>query len=163
MKAIAAILMLLTTKLAAQWLVVKPAEFEPLTSLPWHVEDATRETVLGAVFREADADIRYRVLGEYLKRVPADDMPKVSESCVPLEGTQNPDELVALFIRSWAKRDPLGCWDWTKKLFQLTAIEHSVLGYDSWNHPRINAKNPASSKDRSIRARGLLQLDGAMG
>jgi hypothetical protein len=74
MKAIATILMLLTTKLAAQWLVVKPAEFEPLTSLPWHVEDATRETVLGAVFREPDADIRYRVLGEYLKRVPADDM-----------------------------------------------------------------------------------------
>lgn len=46
MKIILAVLISLTANLSAQWLVLKPTEFEPLTKLPWEYKDAALEGVL---------------------------------------------------------------------------------------------------------------------
>lgn len=141
MKIALAGLIVFTSPLSAQWLVLKPTEFEPLTSLPWEQPDATLEKVLGAIFREPNSSIRYRLLGEYLWQVPEEEMGKAFDLCVPLEGTQNPDELVARFIPIWVERDPLASWNWVKKLFSVVGIENGVLGYDSWKLPRITVYN----------------------
>ena len=101
----------------------KPADFEPLTSLPWKKPDATLEGVLDAIFREPDSNIRYPVLAEYLRTVSVAQLGKAFDLCIALEGTQTPDELVDLFLPIWAKRDPKACWKRTKELFRLVGIE----------------------------------------
>jgi hypothetical protein len=141
MKVIFAVLIFLTANLSAQWLVLKPTQFEPLTSLPWEQKDATLDKVLGAIFREPNQGIRHRVLDEYLRTIPVESMGAAFELCVPLEGTQTPNDLVARFISIWAKRDPGACWEWVKKLFRLIGIENGVLGYDSWKLPKITVQD----------------------
>src|SRR5688572_24616791 len=128
MKVFLAVLRILTANLPAQWLVLKPAEFEPLTSLPWEQQEPTLEKVLNSIFREPNLAIRYRVLGEYLRQIPVEDIGRAFDLSVPLEATQNPDDLVAVFIAIWAERDPAACWDWVQKLFHLTGMEDGVLG-----------------------------------
>lgn len=141
MKALLVVLLLLTASVRAEWMVLKPTEFEPLTSLPWSDESAPMDKVLGAIFREPDLGIRYWVLAEYLRKIPAADIGKAFEMCVLLEGTQNPDNLVALFIPIGVERDPLACWEWVQKLFHVVGIENGVLGYDSWSHPKITVQD----------------------
>jgi hypothetical protein len=40
----------------------KPTDFEPLTELPWKQPNATMESVLDAIFREPNRNIRYPIL-----------------------------------------------------------------------------------------------------
>src|SRR6185369_6993218 len=103
-------------------------------SVPWEEKDATMEKVLSAIFREPNMGIRYSVLLEYLRQIRAAEMGDAFDLCVPLEGTQNPDELVSLFIRVWVEHDPDACWAWVKKLFHVVGMEGDVLGYDSWKY-----------------------------
>ncbi|MDQ3565878.1 MAG: hypothetical protein M3436_17840 [Pseudomonadota bacterium] len=141
MRAFCAAFFLATASLMAQWSEIKPTHFEPLTSVPWDEKGATSQTVLGAIFREPNLAIRYRVLDEYLRQIPATEIGRAFELCVPLESTQNPDDLVELFIPIWVERDPAACWDWVKKLFRVVGIENGVLGYDSWTLPRISVQD----------------------
>ena len=50
---------------------LQPTDFEPLTELPWLKPDAALEGVLDAIFREPNQTIRYAVLAEYLRLIPA--------------------------------------------------------------------------------------------
>jgi hypothetical protein len=117
----------------AEWSAIKPAEFEPLTSVPWDDKEATRDTILAAIFREPNLGIRYRMLAEYLRQIPASQIGKTFELCVPLESTENPNDLVELFIPIWVERDPVTCWPWVKKLFGVV-MGGGALDYDSWTH-----------------------------
>ncbi|MDQ3621459.1 MAG: hypothetical protein M3463_03095 [Verrucomicrobiota bacterium] len=109
-----------------------PADFEPLTSLPWKEADATLERVLNSIFREPSVTIRYPLLGEYLRTIPVEQLGKAFDICIRLEGTQTPNDLVAFFLKIWAKRDPQRCWKRTKNLFAIIGIENGWLNYDSW-------------------------------
>ncbi len=80
MKAIIAALMFSTATVLAQRLDWKPTDFEPLTDLPWKRPDATLETVIEAIFREPNPAIRYPVLAEYLRIMPAGSSAKRSIS-----------------------------------------------------------------------------------
>ncbi len=141
MKAILAAFSLATASLMGESSEIKPAEFEPLISVPWDEKGATSQTVLGAIFREPNLAIRYRVLAEYLRQIPGSEMRKAFDLCVLLESTQNPDNLVEFFIPIWVERDPAACWEWVKKLFRVVGIENGVLGYDSWTLPRITVQD----------------------
>jgi hypothetical protein len=110
---------------------LRPADFKPLTSLPWKEAGATLDNVLDSIFREPNFAIRYPVLGEYLRTIPLEQFGRAFDLCVKLEGTETPDNLVAFFLTIWAKRDPHGCWKRTKDLFRVVGIE-DWLGYDSW-------------------------------
>jgi hypothetical protein len=111
---------------------LKPTDFEPLTSLPWKKEGAKLEGVLDAIFREPNVAIRYPVLAEYLRMMPAGQLGKAFELCIDLNGAQTPDELIQFFLPIWAERDPKACWKRTKELLRLVGIEDGWLGHDSW-------------------------------
>ena len=54
---------------------LQPKDFEPLTILPWvDKKDAPLEQVIDRIFREPNIDIRYPVLGEYLRLIPVKDL-----------------------------------------------------------------------------------------
>ncbi len=111
---------------------LKPSDFEPLTSLPWKKPDATLESVLDFIFREPNSGIRYPLLADYLRIVPVEELGKAFDLCIVLEGTQTPDALIDLFLRIWAKREPVTCWQRTKELFRLVGVEDGWLNYDDW-------------------------------
>lgn len=111
---------------------LKPSDFEPLTELPWKKANATTESVLDAIFREPNINIRYPVLAEYLRRIPITELGKAFDRCIDLEGTQTPDDLVEFFLELWAQRDPKHCWERTQQLFRIVGIEHDWLTYDGW-------------------------------
>lgn len=109
-----------------------PADYGPLTSLPWKGTDATLDSALNSIFREPNVAIRYPVLGEYLRTIPVEQIGAAFDMCIKLEGTQQPEDLVALFLEIWAKRDPQACWGRVKDLFDVVGIEGGWLNYDSW-------------------------------
>src|SRR4029079_10626197 len=116
--------------------------FEPLTTLPWKKPDATIDSVLDAIFRQANQSIHDIVLSEYLRTIPVDGIGKAFERCIDLEGTQTPDRLVDLILPVWAKRDPKTCWKRTRELFRVVGIEDGWLTYDSWKtRPRITVQD----------------------
>ena len=124
---------------------LKPTDFEPLTSLPWKKPAATLAGVLDAIFREPNPGVRYPVFAEYLRTIPAGELGKAFDLCINLEGTQNPDDLVDLFLSIWARRDPKACWKRTRELFRVVGIDEYWLGYDSWeNRPRITVQDRAA-------------------
>ncbi len=112
--------------------VFKPTDFEPLTGLPWKWPGANMESILNAIFREPDLEIRYAVLAEYLRILPARQLGKMFDLSMVLEGTNHPDRLITIILPVWAKREPVACWKRTRELFRLVGIEDGWLDYDSW-------------------------------
>ena len=120
---------------------LKPADFEPLTELPWKKPGATLDGVLDAIFREPNVSIRYPVLAEYLRTIPVGELGKAFDICTRLEGTQVPKQLVEFFLEIWAERDAQACWKKTRSLFHVVGIE-DWLEYDSWKErPRITVRD----------------------
>jgi hypothetical protein len=121
---------------------VPPADFVPLTSLPWNRGGATLDSVLKAIFLEPYRDIRYPVLAAYLRTMPVEDLGAAFEKCIDLEGVQSPNDLVTFFLNIWAERDPRACWKRTQELFKVVAIEEGWMAYDSWlQKPPITAQD----------------------
>lgn len=121
---------------------LKPSDFRPLTSLPWKTEGATMESVLDAIFRETNSSVRYAILGQYLRLIPAGQLGKAFEGCIKRVGTETPDELVAFYLPIWSERDAVACWQRTRGLFRLIGIEDGWLNYDSWTQrDRITVKD----------------------
>ena len=123
---------------------LQPADFDPLTELPWLKPGATLEGTLDAIFREPNQSIRYPVLAEYLRKIPAGELGRAFDISIGLEGTQVPKQLVEFFLEIWAERDPQACWEKTKSLFHLVGIEDDWLTYDSWaanERPRITVRD----------------------
>ena len=116
----------------------KPAEFEPLTELPWEKAGRSVEQIIGAIFKEPDPDVRYPVLLGYLQTLPVADFSKAFDLALELESRHEPDRLVAMMLGLWAKRDPRSAWERTKALFKVVGIEDGWLNYDSWlGRPKI--------------------------
>jgi hypothetical protein len=91
------------------------------------------------------------VLGEYLRTIPVEQLGKAFDFCIKLEGTQTPEDLVAFFLKIWAKRDPKGCWKRTKGLFDVVGIGDGWLNYDSWKK-----RDPITVQNlTAIRGRGM--------
>ncbi len=107
----------------AQSGIVKPDEYQPLTSLPWQAPHATLEGALKAIYREPDPTIRYPVLACYLWTMPAGELGKAFDICVPLEGVQRPDDFIYRFLEIWGARDPEACWTKTRQLFRLVMYD----------------------------------------
>jgi len=113
---------------------IQPKDFEPLTSLPWvDNEKATLEQVIDRIFREPNIDIRYPVLGEYLRQIPVKDLGRAFDLATALEGTQTPDEVVYFLLYIWANRDPAAAWERTRTLFEVVGIEDGWLAPDTWD------------------------------
>jgi hypothetical protein len=136
----AASLLLLMGSSLAQAEIIKPTDFQPLTSLPWKAPNATLEGVLNAIYHEPDPRIRYPVLSSYLNTIPAGQLGTAFDRCVTLEGVPTPDDLVYFFLEIWAARDPVACWKKTQHLFHLVGIEESWLDYDTWQE-RITVRD----------------------
>ncbi|MEZ0274074.1 MAG: hypothetical protein ACAH88_04160 [Roseimicrobium sp.] len=129
--------------LPAQRLDWKLEDFKTLTALPWS-EDMKEPMahVLTTIFHEPDWELRYRVLEEYLHKIPVEDLSHAFELCASFEGTQLPDDLVEFFLHIWAARDPKACWLRTKQLFKVVGIEDGWLNYDGWTkRPRITVQD----------------------
>jgi hypothetical protein len=121
---------------------IAPADFQPLTSLPWEDPSTPLARVLDRIFREPNSAIRYPVLAAYLRQIPIADWPQAFERCIDLEGTQTPDTLVAFLLEIWAERDPKACWTRTRELFNVVGVEHGWLNHDSWlNRPPITVQD----------------------
>lgn len=115
---------------------LQPKDFEPLTELPWvEKEKATLEQVIDRIFREPNMDVRYPVLGEYLRLIPTKDLGRAFDLATSLEGTQTPDELVYFLLYIWAKRDPAAAWERARDLFEVVGIEDHWLSCDTWDSP----------------------------
>ncbi|MBB5035851.1 hypothetical protein [Prosthecobacter dejongeii] len=123
-----------------QRLNLKPLDFQPLTGMPWqHHEDVSLEKVLERIFLEPNPAIRHAVLAAYLRLIPVEAFPQTFDLCIRLQGTQWPDDLVALMLPIWAERDPQAAWKRTQTLFSL--IGFHWLGLDAWGNPRIQINN----------------------
>ena len=121
---------------------LQPMDFDPLTSLPWvEKKEGTLEQVIERIFREPNIHIRYPVLGEYLRQIPANDLDRAFNRAVALEGTQTPDELVFFLLNIWAQRDPVAAWEKTRPLFDVVGIEGGWLAFDSWENDPIHVQN----------------------
>lgn len=119
--------------LYAQRLDWKIEDFKPLTEIPWDEEGKKPiDEVLTTIFREPDVQIRYLTLAWYLRKVPESQLGPAFDQCIILEGTNTPADLIEFFLRIWAERDPVACWERTRSLFQLVGIEEGWLNYDSW-------------------------------
>jgi len=128
----AAALLLPIWALATTAEIIKPSDFQPLTSLPWKAPHATLESILDAIYHEPDSTIRYAVLGQYLWTIPADQLGKAFDLCIAREGTDTPDALIYQFLQLWAARDPQACWKRTEALFHVVGYDYSWMGYSSW-------------------------------
>lgn len=126
-------LLLLAGSCLGQVEIIKPYDFQPLTSLPWLAPHATLAGTLDAIYHEPDARIRYQVLFNYLWTVPAGQLGAAFDRCVTFEGVQSPDSLVYFFLQIWGARDPEACWKKTQQLFHLVGIEYGPLDYGSWD------------------------------
>jgi hypothetical protein len=142
---VAMLVLALSPDLLAQRNNLKPSDFEPLTSLPWKKENATLESVLEAIFREPNLEVRYPILSEYLRQIPVEQLGQAFDICIRLEGTQTPNNLVAFYLLIWAERDPVVCWKRTRELFRVVGIEDGWLNYDSWaKRSRITVQDPVA-------------------
>jgi hypothetical protein len=108
---------------------LRPSDFEPLTSLPWKIPNATFDGTLEAIYREPNLKIRYPVLAEYLRTIPAGQLGRAFDKCITLECSQTPDDLVAFFLPIWAARDPRACWKRTMALFEVVGFDQGWLDY----------------------------------
>src|ERR1700677_3517752 len=133
-------LLLSSASLAAQTNYPKPADFVPLTSLPWKEPNAALEGTLKAIYLEPDISIRYSMLAEYLLTMPAGQLGKAFDLCIHLEGTQRPDKSVYTFLGIWGARDPEACWKRTEQLFRIAWFENSWLDYTRWSE-RITVRD----------------------
>jgi len=130
----------------------KPTDFQPLTSLPWKTNEHSTAfelhevpKIVECIFREPNPDIRYPVLAEYLCKVPMLHFAAVFDVALVLEGTQTPNDLVALMLRIWAERDPQEAWERVQELVRLVGLEDGWLQYDSWNRrPKITVQDLAA-------------------
>jgi hypothetical protein len=118
---------------------LKATDFAPLTAIPWDQTKGSDEKiempqVIRAIYGEPDLGIRYRLLDEYLRLIPVSELEAAFKLCLPLEGTETPDDLVAFFISIWAERDLRHCWGWVKQLFTVSGLESDALDLDSWTH-----------------------------
>lgn len=120
----------------------KPTDFQPLTTLPW-LDIVPNDTakIVERIFREPMANIRYAVLGEYLRQMPVEQFGMAFDVALMLEGRENPDELVSQMLGIWAERNPQAAWDRTQALAKLVGIDHGWLGYDSWYGERITVQD----------------------
>lgn len=116
----------------AQRLDWKLTDFAPLTSVPWDKAGAALKDVLQTIFREPEPDIRYPVLAAYLEMIPVSEMEEAFCTCVHLEGSQNPDELVNHFLGIWGRRDPEAAWKKARALFDAIVIDGDPLMLDDW-------------------------------
>lgn len=124
---------------------LQPKDFEPLTSLPWvDNEKATLEQVIDRIFREPNMDVRYPVLGAYLRQLPVKDLRPAFDQAVAREGTQTPNALVYFLLYIWAERDPSTAWEKTRDLFEVVGIEDGWLSFDSWENDPIVVQNRAA-------------------
>lgn len=144
MKSILFSLILLPSVLCAERLSWKPSDFEPLTELPWEEGDESPSAVVERIFRETNEDIRYLMLGEYLRRVPLENVGQVFDLAVRFEGTNTPDALIELMLFIWAKRDSRSAWAKCQELFKRVGMEEGWLNYDSWN---MNGRSPIEAQD----------------
>ena len=119
--------------LMAEGNMLKPGDFQPLTSLPWKAPHATLEGTLDAIYREPDLAIRYPVLANYLWTIPVGQLEKAFDTCVDLECYQCPDEFVYFFLQIWGARDPIACWKRTRALFRIAGLANGWLDYGYWN------------------------------
>ncbi|WP_395745264.1 hypothetical protein [Prosthecobacter sp.] len=128
------------------WLNWKAADFVPLTELPWKgLELHEVPKIVERIFREPNADIRYAVLGEYLRQVPMLHFAYAFDTAVLLEGAQVPDAVVSLMLRIWAERDPQQAWERTQELVRLVGFEDRWLTYDAWKgRPKIRVQDLAA-------------------
>ncbi|HEY1083282.1 MAG TPA: hypothetical protein VGE29_13525 [Prosthecobacter sp.] len=138
---LAAVLFLLPFQSSfGQRLGLSPLDFQPLVSLPWkHHEDVSLEKVLERIFLESNPAIRHAVLSSYLHRIPVEDFPRAFDLCITLQGTQWPDELVALILPIWAERDPQAAWKHSQTLFSFVAFDW--LSLDKWSNPKIEVSD----------------------
>jgi len=148
MKLVAVCWLLLLTIAQGQTLRLswKPADFQPLHSLPWKDTELHEvPKIVERIFREPNPAIRYPVLAEYLRQVPMLHFASAFDVALVLEGTQTPNDLVPLMLRIWAERDPLEAWEHTQMLANLVGIEDGWLNYDSWNRrAKIMVQNLAA-------------------
>lgn len=103
-------------------------DLRPLTSLPWSpgddgdqapAADPSMDEVLERIFLEPDRDVLHAVLAGYLQVLPLEQFPAALDRCIALAGSCRPDFLVDLMLTVWATRDPAGCWDHARGLFDL--------------------------------------------
>lgn len=132
----------------SQSLAIKPADFQPLTDLPWQDKSRSLRQVIERIFLEPNRDIRYPVLGQFFRRIPASDLPAAFEAAIRLESTPTPDDLVELLLFIWAKRDPATAWGRVQSLFDLVGLEDGWLGYDGWKErAAIEVQNQVAVED----------------
>lgn len=118
--------------------LIRPSDFQPLTALPWGGDSDQASAVVQRIFLEPDVWVRYLVLAEYFRKVPVKFLGEIFDMALRLEGTQTPDDLVALLLDVWAQRDPETAWERTSHLFDLVGLEEGWLTYDGWkDRPRI--------------------------
>jgi hypothetical protein len=122
-----------TCDAVAQRNQLRPADFEPLTELPWEAPNSTLASVIDRIFREPNPIIRYPLLAEYLRMVPVKQLGEAFDRSISLEGTRPRTTLLNSFLEIWASRDPQSCWERTKQLFRVVGIEEGWLSYDDWS------------------------------
>jgi hypothetical protein len=150
-------LLLVPASLRAQRLDWKPSDFAPLMEVPWEKDNAPMKDVLQAVFREPDREIRDLVLEAYLDEIPIDRFDDAFKTCLAFEGSQCPEEVVNLVLRSWGSRDAAKAWEKGKSLFKVIVPGGDVLSLDSWSRPRLDAVNLDSLRKSNI---WLTYIDG---
>lgn len=162
MKLAAACWLLLLTMAQGQTVRLswKPEYFNTLTERPWKFyEPHEVSKIVELIFREPNPDIRYPVLAACLRQVPMLHFAYAFDVALLLEGTQKPNELVALMLPIWAERDPQEAWERTQSLARLVAFEEGLLGYDSWlGRPKIEVQDLAALRASRywIQSRALL-------
>jgi hypothetical protein len=128
----------------AQRLSWKPADFAPLTDIPWERSGATMESVLRAIFREPGSEIRYAMLTGYLETIPVQKFDEAFTACVTYEGSQEPNRLVNLMLQIWGKRDPEAAWKKAQALFRIVLIGGEPLQLDRWGRPALECVDLAA-------------------
>ena len=125
--------------------VIKPYDFQPLSSLPWKAPDATLDGCMSAIFREPNPDIRYPVLAAYLRTLSPENLAKGFDMSIRLEGAQTPDALVEFYLEQWAEADPEGCWKRMQHLFLLVGVNDNWATYGGWmDYGHIPARHLAA-------------------
>jgi hypothetical protein len=139
-RSLSILLLLAGIGLHAKEIHLKPADFKPITTIPWNEPDAN--LVIRRIFLEPNSLVRYAILAEYLKIIPLEQFGTALDTCIELECVENPDDLVELFVTIWAQRDPEKCWVRVKDLLRLIGMDEGWLCYDGWTkRPRITVQD----------------------
>jgi hypothetical protein len=128
----------------------KPSDFAPLMEVPWEKDNAAMKDVLQTIFREPDPEIRYAALAGYLEMIPVGHLDEAFEVSVNLEGCQEPNEMVSLFLAIWGRRDPEVAWKKARALFDVTVIDGDPLSLDSWSNPPLQVADLAALRASPI-------------